>query len=201
MLLDKLNWRYATKKMDSSRVVPEAKVAAVLQAVRLAPGLGRWQPFDMVVVDNPQVRAKIRAITGDQSQLVGASHLLVFAAWETYTAERINTMPVWEDDKTDVAEHGGSAAREKRLADGPPRDLRVNFEQAARQACIGLALALTAATFETLVATPMTGFEPTELDTVLDLRTQGLRSVAVLSLGCCAGENGGFAKVKKWPWP
>ena len=61
MLNDKLNWRYATKKMDADRAVPQAKVDAILDAIALAPTSSGVQPFEVIVVTNPEVKAKLRA--------------------------------------------------------------------------------------------------------------------------------------------
>ena len=60
MLKSKLTWRYATKKMDAARVVPQAKVDAILDAISLAPTSSGVQPFEVIVVTNPDVKAKLR---------------------------------------------------------------------------------------------------------------------------------------------
>ena len=91
-LLEQLQWRYATKKMDASKVVPQDKVDRIAEAARLAPSSSGLQPYEIVVVSNVDVRARIRAVANDQSQITDGSHLLVFAAWDNYTAERINHM-------------------------------------------------------------------------------------------------------------
>lgn len=36
-LIDKLQWRYATKKMNPAKVVPQDKVDRIVEAARLAP--------------------------------------------------------------------------------------------------------------------------------------------------------------------
>src|SRR5471032_2112990 len=92
MLLEKLNWRYATKKMDPSKPVAQEKVERILEAARLAPTSSGLQPFEIFVVTDPQVRERIKPIAWNQGQIVDCSHLLVFAAWDDYTAERINAM-------------------------------------------------------------------------------------------------------------
>ena len=91
-LIQKLKWRYATKKMAAQKVVPQEKLDRILEAVRLAPTSSGLQPFEIVVVSNPEVRERIKAIANNQSQITDCSHLLVFAAWDNYTADRINMM-------------------------------------------------------------------------------------------------------------
>ena len=44
-LLDKMQWRYAAKKMDASKVVPQEKVDRIVEATRLAPTSSGLQPL------------------------------------------------------------------------------------------------------------------------------------------------------------
>ena len=89
-LIDHLNWRYATKKMDPAKAVPQEKVDAIVEAIRMAPTSSGTQPFELIVVTNPEVLGKIRNAARDQAQITDGSHVLVFAAWDNYTAERID---------------------------------------------------------------------------------------------------------------
>jgi nitroreductase len=92
MLNEKLSWRYATKKMDPSRAVPQEKLERILEAIRLAPTSSGLQPFEVMVVTNKDLRAQIRAAAWDQAQITDGSHLLVFAAWDNYTEARIDSV-------------------------------------------------------------------------------------------------------------
>ena len=80
MLIDDLNWRYATKKMDADKVVSDDKVDAILEALRLAPTSSGLQQFEVFVVSNKDVRKKLSEAAYGQQQLVDGSHVLVFAA-------------------------------------------------------------------------------------------------------------------------
>ncbi len=79
----------------------------------------------------------------------------------------------------------------------PLRDAQVNFEHAARQAYIGFGMAVAAAAFEGVDATPMEGFDPVKLDEILGLKEKGLRSVTILPLGYRAQEGDWLANLKK----
>ena len=89
-LIDKLQWRYATKKMNPAKVVPQDKVDRIVEAARLAPTSSGLQPFEVFVVTDAAVRERIKPIAWNQGQITDGSHLLVFAAWDDYTPERIN---------------------------------------------------------------------------------------------------------------
>ncbi|SIS50282.1 nitroreductase family protein [Insolitispirillum peregrinum] len=183
MLIEKLNWRYAAKKMDPARPVDADKVERILEAIRLAPTSSGLQPFEVIVITNQALKEKIQPIAYNQGQVVDGSHLLVFAAWDTYTADRINMMFDLVNAERQSVNEGWENYRQMLLSTYPQRDAQVNFEHAARQAYIGLGMALAAAAFEGVDATPMEGFDAAQLDTLLDLRAQGLRSVAILPLG------------------
>ncbi|MCY0963860.1 NAD(P)H-dependent oxidoreductase [Parathalassolituus penaei] len=178
-----LQWRYATKKMDPSRVVPEEKIERILEAVRLTATSSGLQPYQVFLVTNPQVREQIRAVAWNQAQITDCSHLLVFAAWDDYTPERINQMFDYTNDVRGFRNEGWENYRQMLLNGYPPRGPEVNYQHAARQAYIGLGTALVAAAEEQVDCTPMEGFVPDQVDEILGLRAQGLRSVLLLPLG------------------
>ncbi len=182
-LISRLQWRYATKKMNPAKAVPQEKVERILEAARLAPTSSGLQPFEVIVVTNPEVRAKLQAKASNQSQITEGSHLLVFAAWDNYTAERINHMFDYTNAQRGGTNEGWENYRQMLLKNYPARDPQVNFEHAARQAYIGLGAALIAAAYEHVDSTPMEGFDPKSFDEILNLSARGLRSVAILPLG------------------
>ena len=196
-LLNKLQWRYATKKMNPTKVVPQDKVERILEAARLAPTSSGLQPFEIIVVTNKAVREQIKPKAWGQGQITDCSHLLVFAAWDNYTPERINMMFDLTNAQRGGTNEGWENYRKLLLTNYPPRDPQVNFEHAARQAYIGLGAALIAAAFEEVDATRMEGFEPTALDEILGLGARGLRSVSILPLGYRETEGDWLVNLKK----
>lgn len=177
-----LNWRYATKKMDAAKSVPQEKVDAIIDAIRLAPTSSGTQPFELIVVTNPDLRAQISKAAGDQAQIKDGSHLLVFAAWDNYTAERID-----EVVELNVKARGDlpmlHAYYDNLKSNYLPRDATVNYAHAARQAYIALGVALVAAAEQEVDSTPMEGFSPDAVDAILGLKARGLRSVVLMPLG------------------
>jgi len=196
-LLNKLEWRYACKKMDPTKVVPQEKVDRIVEAARLAPTSSGLQPFEVFVVTNTAVREQIKPKAWGQGQVTDGSHLLVFAAWDNYTADRINMMFDLTNAQRGGTNEGWENYRQMLLNNYPARDEQVNFEHAARQAYIGLGASLIAAAFEEVDATPMEGFDPKAVDEILGLRARGLRSVVIVPLGYRASEGDWLANLKK----
>ena len=196
-IIELLNWRYATKKMDPSRPVAQDKVDRILEAARLAPTSSGLQPFEVIAVTNPQVRAQIREIAWNQGQITDCSHLLVFAAWDTYTAERINHMFDLTNEVRGLRNEGWESYRQQLLSTYPQRPAEVNFQHAARQAYIAFGAAVLAAAAEHVDATPMEGFDPDKLDAILGLRARGLRSAVILPLGYRQTDGDWLVNLKK----
>lgn len=196
-LLNKLAWRYACKKMDPTQAVPQDKVDRIVEAARLAPTSSGLQPFEVLVVTNPGLREQIKPKAWGQAQITDGSHLLVFAAWDNYTTERINMMFDMTNAQRGGTNEGWENYRQKLLQLYPARSADVNFEHAARQAYIGLGAALIAAAFEEVDATPMEGFDPKAVDDILDLKARGLRSVVLVPLGYRASEGDWLVNLKK----
>ncbi|GAB3650333.1 NAD(P)H-dependent oxidoreductase [Echinicola sediminis] len=181
-LIENLTWRYATKKMNG-KVVPEEKVDYILEAARLAPSSSGLQPYRVLVVTDPEIKEKIKPIAWDQSQIVDASHILVFASWDNYTEEKIQ-----EVFQKTLQERG---LPEDRMDDYKERlwgmysqlteDWHANH--AAKQAYIAFGLAIAAAAEQKVDATPMEGFDNAALDELLGLKELGLKSAVILPLG------------------
>lgn len=196
-LLDQIQWRYATKKMDPQRVVPQEKLERILEAARLAPTSSGLQPFEIILVTNRAIREKIQAISNNQSQITDGSHLLVFAAWNNYTPERINMMFDLTNQERASTNEGWESYRKMLLGAYPARSAEANFEHAARQAYIALGFALAAAAMEEVDSTPMEGFDANALDNILDLPAKGLRSVLMLPLGYRDAAQDWLVNLKK----
>lgn len=181
-LNDLLNWRYATKKMDPSKTVPQEKVEAIIEAIRMAPTSSGTQPFEVFVVTNPEIRTKITEAAGGQAQIIDGSHVLVFAAWDNYTADRID-----EVVDLNVAARGDlpmlHAYYDNLKSNYVPRDAETNYAHAARQAYIALGIALVSAAEQEVDSTPMEGFSPDAVDAILGLKERGLRSLVLMPLG------------------
>lgn len=196
-MLQMLEWRYATKKMDPKGIVPQEKIDRILEAARLAPTSSGLQPFEVIVITNPAVKAKIKLIAWDQSQVIDCSHLVVFAAWDNYTADRINRMFDLTIQERGSINEGWEEYRKVLLDTYPSRGADINFQHAARQAYIGMGFALAAAAFEKVDSTPMEGFDTKSLDDILNLAAKGLKSVLIMPLGYRDTNNDWLVNLKK----
>jgi len=181
-LLDKLNWRYAAKAMNGKQVADD-KIARILEAARLAATSSGLQPFEIFVIKIQAIKEQIKPVAWNQSVITDCSHLFVFAAWDTYTADRINHMFDLTNEIRGFKNEGWENYRQMLLGSYPQKDAEENFNHAAKQAYIAFAHAVIAAAFEGVDATPLEGFDPAAVDDILGLREKGLRSTVLLPLG------------------
>lgn len=195
-LLNALNWRYATKRMNGEKV-SDAKMKTILESIRLSASSLGLQPYRIFVIENPTLRAEIHEKACQQPQIVESSHIIVFASFKEINSRHV------DEYMARIAEERGMTEEQlspfKGMIDGflESRPSQVVSEWAARQTYIALGTGLVAAAAEKVDSTPMEGFNPDELDKILGLADKNLRSVSILALGY-RDENADYlSKAKK----
>lgn len=195
-LLTDLQWRYATKKMNG-QAVPEDKVEYILEAARLAPTSSGLQPFEIFVITNKELLAKIHPVAFGQQQILDASHVLVFAAWDKYTEERVNNVFSHLNAERGLPDSATADYKARLLGMFAALTPDQQHAHAARQAYISFGIAIAAAAEQKVDATPMEGFNKEELDVLLNLEAKGLKSVTLLPLGYRDEANDWLVNLKK----
>jgi nitroreductase len=194
-LIEKLNWRYATKRMNGTKV-PQEKVDRILEAIRLAPTSFGLQSFKVIVIEDEALREQIYNTACHQLQIKEASHVLVFAANKKVTEEHVDgyIRNISTTRNTPVETLDGFKGMFAGILAG---DAIQNFNWTARQTYIALGVGLVAAVEEEVDATPMEGFNAEALDTILGLDAQNLGSVSIMTLGYRDKTNDHYAHAPK----
>jgi len=194
-VIDALNWRYATKRMNGN-IIPKEKMESILKAISLAPSSLGLQPYSIIVVENPGMLEKIKPIANMQPQITEASALLVFAAWDNLTQERIDKYIARISSVRDVNEE--SLSHIKQLLETQLKNtVEQNFIWNSKQAYIALGVGLVAAAEANIDSTPMEGFNHEQLDEVLQLKERGLKSSVLLALGYRDARTDYLVNLKK----
>ena len=196
-LLDDLKWRHAVKAYDPNKKLDKAVVEQIVEAARLAPTSSGLQQFRLIVVGNQELKEKMVAGALNPDCMRECSHVIVFAAWDEYTPDRIDAI---YDKTTD--ERGLVRGRFKRYTDMLKENFgkmskEEQFQHAANQSFIALGLALAQAAELKVDSTPIGGFDPKLVDELLGLPAKGLRSVSLLYLGYADDERDWLGKMKK----
>ena len=195
-IIDSLSWRYAVKKMTGNKVSQE-KVNTLMDAIQLsASGFG-LQPYQIFIVEDAELKAKIQPIAYGQPQIVESSHLLIMAAWNEVTAAHIDAyMDLIAETRgmsvSDLGDFKGAIAGSMKY-----KSKEQQAEWADRQVYLAMGTALAAAAELKIDTTPMEGFMPAKLDELLGLEAKGLHSVLILAIGERDEATDYMVKVKK----
>ena len=201
LLLDQLNWRYATKQFDPHRKISGADWAALEEALVLTPSSFGLQPWKFIVVTDPEVKQQLVPASWGQTKVAECSHLVVFAIKKDLNEQHV------ENYLGRISE----VRQAPRAALADFRDMMVGFvgkrnngfninDWAARQAYIALGNFLTSAALLGIDACPMEGIEPEKYNEILGLNEQGLSAVVVAAAGYRA-PGGNYAALKKVRFP
>jgi len=195
-LLEDLQWRYATKKMNGQKV-PQEKLDYILEAARLSPSSSGLQPYKILVISNPDLLEKIKPIAYNQSQITDASHLLVFAAWDGYSLEKIEKVFLETTTQRGLPNNTMDDYKAVLWGSYQHKGQEWHATHAAKQAYISFGIAIAAAAEQKVDSTPMEGFDAVALDALLGLEEQGLKSVVLLPLGYREESNDWLVNLKK----
>ncbi|MDD3080157.1 MAG: NAD(P)H-dependent oxidoreductase [Paludibacter sp.] len=196
-LLESFQWRYATKKFDPTKKVSEENVNNILEAARLAPTSSGLQPFKVLLITNQEIKKQLVAAANGQEMVADCSHLLVFAAWDNYTEERIDHIYDITTQERNMPADRYDAYKNRLKTVYLNRASQTNFEHAARQAYIALGFAMAEAASLKVDSVPMEGFAAAEVDQILNLKESGLKTVLMLPLGYRDADNDWLLPQKK----
>lgn len=194
-LIDSLNWRYATKKFSNKKVSAE-QLDKIIEATNLSASSAGMQPYRLFVIENQELKSKL----GEGSfnpQIVDASHLLVFAAFEKMNEGHIEAYIHQMASVRNTSVESLADFKTMLINGILNKTEEETFTWASRQAYIGLGTALIAAADMRIDATPMEGFDPAKFDALLNLKERNLKSVVILAIGYRDEEQDRFAKFKK----
>lgn len=195
-LLEDLQWRYATKKMNGAQV-PQEKLDYILEAARLAPSSSGIQPYKIIVISDKLLLEKIRGIASNQSQITDASHILVFAAWDSYNDERVTNVFNFMMDERSLPHSTMDNYKNYTMEHYKNLGSEWQAHHAAKQSYISFAMAIAAAAEQRVDATPMEGFTPELLDKLLQLNGTGYKSSLILTLGFRQEDQDWLVHMKK----
>jgi len=195
-IINSLEWRYATKKFDSSKKLTEAQINTLKRAFTLTATSFGLQPLKMLVISNKELQEEIVPLAFGQRQVADASHLLVICIEDNTTTADINNYfnRVIETRGTD--EEIISNFRQQLIDMFNKKSIDEKQLSSKHQAYITLGNLMTVCAVEKIDACPMEGFLPNKVDDLLNLSEKNLKSVLLLPVGFRA-ENDFMSSQKK----
>jgi len=183
-IIDSLNWRYAVKSFDPARKVPQADLNILMEALRLTPSSFGLQPWRFVVISNLEIKAKLYPVSWGNKQVNDCSHLIVLCAPNEFGDANVDDyLRRYRklSQKSEELNLGAFEMTMKKFLAGMSSDDVAHWMD--QQVHIALGVLLSAAATVGIDSCPMGGFLPKEYDRILDLDSQGLRSVTLCALG------------------
>ncbi|MDR6301229.1 NAD(P)H-dependent oxidoreductase [Mesonia maritima] len=197
--LENLNWRYATKRYDESKKLSEENLENLKEALRLSASSYGLQPYKILVIEDEEIRKKLRKEAWDQPQITEASQLLIFAAYTEFNQEHLDKF-ISNTAKTRRMEEKELEGY-KNMIENTTLQLPKEQQQiwAAKQAYIALGNLLSAAATFRIDASPMEGFSAEGFDKILNLKEKGLTTAVIAAVGYRSMEDDyqHLAKVRK----
>ncbi|MCF6347954.1 MAG: NAD(P)H-dependent oxidoreductase [Flavobacteriaceae bacterium] len=195
-IINSLQWRYACKKFDDTKIVPENKITILKEAFNLTATSFGLQPIKMGIIKNKELQQQLVAHSFGQQQVGNASHILVLCIDDDITLQDI-------DDNFDreKAIRGTSekiiASFRKFLKDSfLKKSLAEKQQSAIYQAYIALGNLMTVCALEKIDSCPMEGFNTQKFDEILALDKRNLKSILLLPIGYRANDDF-MSKLKK----
>lgn len=200
-LVSTLEWRYAAKSFDPNKKIPADQWAALEKALVLTPSSYGLQPWKFLVIQNAELREKLKAASWNQRQVTECSHYIVFLQKTEMNEDYIKQYMARIAEVRGVAAESLDGFRKAITGDviQGPRS-KVQKEWMARQLYIALGNFMTAAATLKVDTCPMEGLDPSKYDEILELHGSGFQTV----VACAAGFRNAadpLANAKKVRFP
>ncbi|MFT4832429.1 MAG: nitroreductase [Psychroserpens sp.] len=197
--IDSLNWRYATKKFDATKKVSSADLDSLLEATTLSASSFGLQPYKIFVVENAEIRSKLRPAAWDQSQITEASHLIVLANQNSFGAELVEEYVENVSETRGVPAEGLKGYADFMISKLVPLSEDAKAVWTAKQTYIALGNLLSAAAINKIDACPMEGFDAAQFNDILGLTEKGLNTAVLVAVGYRSEEDETqhYKKVRK----
>jgi nitroreductase/dihydropteridine reductase len=193
-LIDSLNWRYATKKFDSTKKVSDADIAILKEAVRLTPSSYGFQLYKVIVVTDQKIKDKLYKKSYYQSQIRDCSHLFVFCSYKEVEGKHIDEfINLMEEARQQDDERGyldKLKSKAKIVAYGTiaktdlgnrNKDELLNWMQ--KQCYLAISQLMVTCADMKIDSCPFEGFSTEGYNRILDLENRNLTSTVLLPIG------------------
>lgn len=190
VLFKQMNWRYACKKFDPSKKIREPDWNILVETLRLAPSSYGLQPWKFIVVQNPEIRKELLALSWNQTPVTEASHFVVLTYKEkmdeAYISKYVqHTAHIRGLDPATLEGYKNMMMGD--LVKGPRGQVISWWAQ--RQVYIAMGSFLTTAAMMEIDSLPMEGLDPVGYDRVLGLEGTGYKTVAAIACGYRADDD------------
>jgi hypothetical protein len=198
-IIEKLQWRYATKKFDNKLYIGKEKLNTLKEAFNLTATSYGLQPIKLVIIKDKTLQKKLVEHSMNQKQVAQASHILVFCVETNIDKDFIKAYFKREKTIRNTPDDILKPFKDYLIGNFKSKTIKNIQEWAINQAYLAMGNLLTVCAIEDIDACPMEGFNPEKYDDLLNLKDKGLQSVLVMPIGYRAKDDmfADFKKVRK----
>ncbi len=163
--LDAMYFRHACKEFDLKKKISEDDFSTILEIGRLSPSSFGFEPWQFIVVQNKELRNKMKEFTwGGQGQLPTASHFVIILSRKkkdmVFDSKYIlNMMKDIQKLPEDVVEMKGGFYKKFQEEDFEIMDDTAMFDWATKQTYLPLGNMMTGAAYMGIDSCPIEGFD------------------------------------------
>src|SRR5690554_4342457 len=182
-LLNALQWRYATKTFDTERLLAQEQIDRIVEAFNLTATSYGLQPVKLFVVSDKALQEELTKASWGQKQVQTASHILVFCIKTQITPEYIHDYFEREIEIRNTDPNILEPYRRNMIEVFSNYNADEVINWATNQDYLTFGNVLSFCAYEGVDACPMEGFNPEDVDRILGLEEQNLKSVLLLPIG------------------
>ncbi|MCQ0110239.1 Nitroreductase [Zhouia amylolytica] len=198
-IIENLKWRYATKKFDPSKKISPQDLETLKEAIQLSASSYGLQPYQVLIIEDQEIREKLKPAAWNQTQITDASHLVVFANKVNLspkdTEAYMNNISATRNIPVDSL--NGFSEMINGVVNSLPEDAKAVWT--SKQTYIALGNLLAAAAELKIDSCPMEGFEADKFNEILGLNEKGLNAAVIAPVGYRSEEDNTqeYIKVRK----
>lgn len=160
-ILDLIQKRYTAKKYNADKAIPQEKIEDLKEILRLTPSSINIQPWKFTFVQNPEMKAKLAAVSMHNTEKINQAQLLVVFS----VADNLDAFQKVVDTELPQARRDWY---NQIKASMPEADLKIWL---SKQVYIALGVGLTASVALGLDSTAMEGIESDKYSDILNMTT------------------------------
>ncbi|MDT0688850.1 NAD(P)H-dependent oxidoreductase [Salegentibacter sp. F188] len=181
--IEDLEWRYATKKFDNTKKINSEDLDKILKSIQLSASSYGMQPYKVIVIDDPQIKEKLKPAAWGQPQITDSSHLVVFANYKTIDEKYVDSYIENISQIRHIAVDNLAGLKDKLINSITKLPAEDQNTWAQKQAYLALGNLLSAAASYKIDTCPMEGFDAAKFDEILGLQEKGMTTAVIATLG------------------
>lgn len=181
--IEKLQYRYATKQFNPDKKLSHPQLKELKTAIQLSASSYGLQPYEVIIIENKELRQKLKAASWDQPQITDASHLFVFCANTNIDSQYLDRYLKNISETRNIPLENLNGMRDMITNTVLQFDNTTKLNWAEKQAYLALGNLLSAAAHFGYDVCPMEGFDSAKYNEILGLKSKNLHASVVATVG------------------